>query len=144
MARNTLFCALGLLCILLTACGGGGTPSDGRASTQLPSVPPVAIACQDRAALCADHLLDGTVPVEVDDGFFLPVPGAVAALHEFTGTLNVQSAPTALGAQAAPSRSRFPAMSAQFVTVGDTLLPVDRGIISGSASLAWDIILSPH
>lgn len=138
MTRTTPF--LPALVLLLAACGGGSPPAEGLAPQ--PS-PPVAVVCQDRAGLCADQLLNGTVPVGVDNSLYLPGSAAAPAMHEFGGVLNIDAASLSFIAQSPPARGSFPALSVQLMTVGDVLLPVDRNIISDGSAVSWDIILSP-
>ena len=145
-ARRSTFPAVALLSSLVAGCGAGGggaPPTDGATAPPPSPPPPAAVVCQDRAGLCADQLLNGTVPVGVDNEFYLPDPAATAALHEFSGTLEIDSAPFSFVAQAPPGRSRFPQLSAMFITVDDVLLPVVRDIISDGSPESWDIILSP-
>lgn len=122
--------------LALSACGGGG----GETAS---NPPPPASGCVGRAELCADELLNGTTARLVDNRYYLPEPIAAGARHGFMGTLDVTATRMSESGPEESGRTDFPALSAQFITVGDILLPLDRDVIHGGTSNAWDIILSP-
>lgn len=128
-----------LLTSLLAGCGGGGD----QPAPALPPPPPVATSCITRAELCADQLLNGSSPSVVANSFYLPAANALAAVHEFAGTLNLSSVVMSFSGPEATGRSFFPALSVQMMTIGDVLLPLDRAVIPGAPAGSWDIILSP-
>ena len=116
-----------------TVCGGGGTP-------------PVTTTCVDRTALCAEALLNDTATLCVNNLFYTPegaAGAAGAALHGFMGTLDISATTMSVSSGETTGRTTFPRVSVQFMTIGDTLFPLDRNVIPGGRQDTWDIILSP-
>lgn len=139
MTRSTFsFLMVLLLTHLLAACSGGG-------SQPAPSTPPppTGIVCVDRADLCADQLLNGSVAGVVVNSSYLQAASSAAALHSFTGTLDVSAIAMSFSGPETTGRIRFPTLAVQWMTIGNVLLPLNREVVTDSSPSSWDIILSP-
>jgi len=86
----------------------------------------------------------GDAPIH--NGHFMPVGDHAPAQHRFEGRLTI-GASKALRRRAGGRDSynvRFPPFSAEFVTIGEQLVPAARGIITPPrGTSAWNIILGP-
>jgi CubicO group peptidase (beta-lactamase class C family) len=114
-----------------------------------------AIADTDRQLLGADELNSSSAPTGlVDNVWFTPAAGAVAARHDFTGTLVLQE--LEMGTDPAVFSSHdvrgkdpkiFPAVSIAFFTEDGDLVPVSQDLIRyGSTKEGrsyWDVIVQP-
>lgn len=118
-----------VLAVSVAGCGGSSVPA--------PS------ACVDRAAICADELLEGRYSALTDNGFYLPGADAAPAAHPFSGTLAVGAVRMAASDREASGRYILPPFATRFVTIDDVLLPLQREIIRGNGDDEWDVILSP-
>ena len=103
---------------------------------------PLSCRASARTEIKAGWLDNGTNVDPVNNNAFLPAASCRAANHAFNGTLTVTGGPMQdAGDQFNPPV--FPAFSADFITVGSYLLPLNREIIAGGDGTFWNIILSP-
>lgn len=144
--------ALAAVTLLLCACGGGSGSTDESSSqtSGVPDAPPPGSVTAKREWLPAEDLLDpaasATAPIE--NRFFVAVNASSRALHVLQGRLSV---PAGAMSGTTPDSNygqnrllRFPGFEAEFITVGDFLLPAARGILErADAQSNWRIILSP-
>ena len=116
-----------------------------------PGALPAAVAGTAAKALTVDSLLREMKPgMPVDNGAFAPGPDARSA-PAFSGVLHlagsVLQAKPALKASVIDGRDalRFPEVSLEFVTLGDTLVPLERGTMvreerAGARASYWRVI----
>ncbi|HSC08351.1 MAG TPA: serine hydrolase domain-containing protein [Steroidobacteraceae bacterium] len=142
---RSLLLLLALL-VLVSACGGGGgsTSTGPQPDT---SAPPTTLS---RGELAAAELLEaGATPAgPIENRFFMPIGASRPALHRLRGQLSAPEAPM----QATTPDSNFgqtglawfPGFVADFLVVGDYLVPAQRGILERRGARShWRIILSP-
>jgi hypothetical protein len=136
--------------VLFTACGGN-VPSE-QSSDPLepqsdPQAPPTVAT---RSELVAADLLadDASATTPIDNRFYMPVGDARPATHRLQGQLAVSQGPmygtTTDSNYGQTGLLWFPGFAADFFTVGDYLVPVERGILARPGTRShWRLIVSP-
>ena len=98
-----------------------------------------------RGRFTADELFadtyKGDSPVQND--YFMPLEDAAPALHEFSGTLSIES--TKMSHRLIWAREKvgsFPALKINLFTYKEHLVPVDRNMLLKGEGSTWNIILA--
>ena len=110
-------------------------------------------AQQERAELGHDQMMSAAYAAEgpVDNRFFMPLDGAAAAHHRFSGAITIpqhamQTEPAAIlpPEVAGKMTQLFPGITLHFVSHDEYLLPVERDLmVALDSDSFWQIQVSP-